>query len=62
MHDAGYAYQKKGDVNWDPVDQTVLANEQVFVILDFNDPFLFLSPRLFLKTPQSPFSQPLFLG
>jgi leucyl-tRNA synthetase len=27
--DAGLAYQKEATVNWDPVDQTVLANEQV---------------------------------
>jgi leucyl-tRNA synthetase len=26
---AGLAYQKEGSVNWDPIDQTVLANEQV---------------------------------
>ena len=27
--DAGLAYQKEATVNWDPLDQTVLANEQV---------------------------------
>jgi leucyl-tRNA synthetase len=27
--DAGLAYQKDATVNWDPIDQTVLANEQV---------------------------------
>jgi leucyl-tRNA synthetase len=27
--EAGLAYQKEGAVNWDPIDQTVLANEQV---------------------------------
>jgi leucyl-tRNA synthetase len=27
--EAGIAYQRTGVVNWDPVDQTVLANEQV---------------------------------
>ncbi|MCT0199382.1 leucine--tRNA ligase [Synechococcus sp. CS-1325] len=27
--EAGLAYQKKATVNWDPLDQTVLANEQV---------------------------------
>ncbi|MEO0377030.1 MAG: leucine--tRNA ligase, partial [Cyanobacteria bacterium P01_A01_bin.17] len=27
--DSGLAYQKEAAVNWDPVDQTVLANEQV---------------------------------
>ncbi|MCW8962803.1 MAG: leucine--tRNA ligase [Gammaproteobacteria bacterium] len=27
--DKGMAYRKKATVNWDPVDQTVLANEQV---------------------------------
>ena len=26
---AGIAYKTTGTVNWDPVDQTVLANEQV---------------------------------
>ncbi|WP_390883362.1 class I tRNA ligase family protein [Kovacikia minuta] len=26
---AGLAYQKEATVNWDPIDQTVLANEQV---------------------------------
>ncbi|ELV10038.1 putative leucyl-tRNA synthetase, mitochondrial [Tupaia chinensis] len=29
LHEAGLAYQKEAMVNWDPVDQTVLANEQV---------------------------------
>ena len=29
MLEKGLAYQKTGVVNWDPVDQTVLANEQV---------------------------------
>jgi leucyl-tRNA synthetase len=27
--EAGLAYQKEATVNWDPIDQTVLANEQV---------------------------------
>jgi len=29
MLEKGLAYQKTGVVNWDPIDQTVLANEQV---------------------------------
>uniref|UniRef100_A0A674JYW8 leucine--tRNA ligase n=1 Tax=Terrapene triunguis TaxID=2587831 RepID=A0A674JYW8_9SAUR len=29
LFEAGLAYQKEAMVNWDPVDQTVLANEQV---------------------------------
>ncbi|MEN9794349.1 MAG: hypothetical protein RJA17_889, partial [Pseudomonadota bacterium] len=29
MREKGIAYVKTGTVNWDPVDQTVLANEQV---------------------------------
>ncbi|HET7758265.1 MAG TPA: leucine--tRNA ligase, partial [Steroidobacteraceae bacterium] len=29
MRERGLAYRKSGIVNWDPVDQTVLANEQV---------------------------------
>jgi hypothetical protein len=29
MLESGVAYKKTGVVNWDPVDQTVLANEQV---------------------------------
>jgi leucyl-tRNA synthetase len=29
MLESGVAYRKSGIVNWDPVDQTVLANEQV---------------------------------
>ena len=29
MLESGIAYKKTGTVNWDPVDQTVLANEQV---------------------------------
>lgn len=29
FYEAGLAYQKEAAVNWDPIDQTVLANEQV---------------------------------
>jgi len=29
LREKGIAYRKTGSVNWDPVDQTVLANEQV---------------------------------
>ena len=29
MFEAGLAYKKEAEVNWDPVDKTVLANEQV---------------------------------
>lgn len=29
LYKAGLAYQKEAAVNWDPIDQTVLANEQV---------------------------------
>ncbi|AEI89278.1 MAG: leucine--tRNA ligase [Candidatus Midichloria mitochondrii] len=29
FYNQGFAYQKEGIVNWDPIDQTVLANEQV---------------------------------
>ena len=29
LHSRGLAYQKEAFVNWDPIDNTVLANEQV---------------------------------
>ena len=29
MYQNGLAYKKMSEVNWDPVDKTVLANEQV---------------------------------
>ena len=29
LYNAGLAYKKDAIVNWDPIDQTVLANEQV---------------------------------
>lgn len=29
LYRRGFAYQKEAEVNWDPIDQTVLANEQV---------------------------------
>lgn len=29
LHEEGLAYRKEAEINWDPVDQTVLANEQV---------------------------------
>ena len=33
LYKQGLAYQKEAMVNWDPVDQTVLANEQVGVCI-----------------------------
>ena len=29
MHEKGIAYKQDAVVNWDPIDQTVLANEQI---------------------------------
>ena len=29
LYDKGLVYRKENYVNWDPIDQTVLANEQV---------------------------------
>lgn len=29
LHDRGLAYQADSEVNYDPIDRTVLANEQV---------------------------------
>ncbi|AOA61813.1 Leucyl-tRNA synthetase, mitochondrial [Komagataella phaffii CBS 7435] len=29
LHEHGLAYRKKAEINWDPIDMTVLANEQV---------------------------------
>jgi leucyl-tRNA synthetase len=31
MFEAGMAYRKRAVVNWDPVDKTVLADEQVLI-------------------------------
>lgn len=29
LYNEGYAYRKEAEVNWDPIDKTVLANEQI---------------------------------
>ena len=35
LHEKGLAYQAKAVVNYDPVDKTVLANEQVRYLKQF---------------------------
>lgn len=29
LYEHGLAYRKEAEVNWDPIDNTVLANEQI---------------------------------
>ena len=48
LHQHGLAYQAESLVNYDPIDQTVLANEQVLILIVVDAPPLAYSNRLTL--------------